>query len=247
MGVISATVLTTLLDSLASGKLIFDAGMGTLGTEANTVSKAANNDLTTLAAVADNDVQADLALMFRTRAGGVVAGSLYSSLGAYNLWWAIDRHVSGLDTFLRTNNVRVSQALQALGFPLSAEQILPPSVNPMATYAVTGSGAGTYSHVADVDTSAYGRAWLQLVTTSVIGAAAIVVTVTGLQFDGVTPTSVSATIPSGSSSGATVNIGTLGTQADSYDSVTGISITGGTSGDTFKVVSRVERAISATS
>lgn len=247
MGVISVPVLTTLLDSLASGKLIFDAGMGVLGTEANTVSKAAYNDLSTLDAVADIDVQADLALIFRTRAGGVLAGSLYSALGAYNLWWALDRHVSNLDAFLQTNNVRVSPALKALGFPLSPEQILPPSVDPMATFAVSGSGAGTYAHVADVDTSLYGRAWLQLVTTSVIGAAAIVATVNGLQVDGVTPTSKSATIAGGSSSGTAVNLGTLGTQADSYDSVTSIAITGGTAGDTFKVISRVERTISATS
>lgn len=247
MATISVSVLTTLLDSLASGKLIFDAAMGTLGSESNTVGKAAANDVTTLTAVADNQVQAALAVMYRARASAVLAGSLYGTLTGFNLWWALDAHTGGLDAFLRTNNVRVSPALKSLSFPLSPEQILPPSVNPMATFAVTGSGAGTYTHVADVDVTLYGRAWLQLVTTSVIGAANVVVTVTGLQVDGVTPTSVTATITAGSSSGTAVNLGTLGTQADSYDSITGVSITGGTNGDAFKIISRVERVISATS
>lgn len=243
MATIAVAVLTTLLDSLASGKLIFDASLGVLGSEDNTVAKAATNDVTTLTAVADNEVQAALAMVYRTRASAVLAGSLYGTLTGFNLWWALNQHIGNLDAYLQTNNVRVSPALKEISFPLSAEQFLPPSVNPMATYAVSGG----YTHVADIDTTLYGRAWLQLVTTSLIGATPIVVTVNGLQYDGVTPTVLSATIAAGSSIGTAVNVGTLGTQGDSYDSVTGVSITGGGAGDTFKVISRVERTISATS
>lgn len=247
MGTIGIATVTTLLDSIASGKLIFDAAIGTTGAEVNTVAKAAANDLTTLTAVADNDVQSDLAAMFRARASTILASALYGSLGAYNLWFALDRHVGGLDTFLQTNNVRVSPALRVIGFPFSAEQMLPPAVDPMATFTVTGAGAGTFTPVADVDTSQYGRAWLSVTTTSTIGATPIVATIQGLQFDGLTPTTTAVNIAAGSSSGTTVNVGVLGVQSDSYDSITDISITGGTAGDAFKVVSRVERVISAIS
>lgn len=255
MSTISTSKLKTLLDSLTAGKLIFDNAMGLLGTESNTVSKAASNDLVTLSSIADNDVQADLASVFRIRSLGVVASALYASLGAYNLWWALDKHcgnsgqagVTNLDTFLIVNNVRVSSDLRQLGFPLSPQAILPPAVDPMATFTVTGSGNGTYTHVADVDTTQYGAAWLALKVTAQIGGSNVVVTVSGLQFDAATPVILTATIPSGSIVGTTVNLGTLGVLADSIDYVTGITITGGTAGDAFKVVSRVERDITPTS
>ncbi len=255
MGTISTGTLTTILDSIASGKLIYDNAMGLLGTEANTVSKATMNDVATIAATGDSDVQADLIADFRFRAQNIVATSLYKTLGAYRIWWALDKHcanssqagVIGLDTFLNANNLRASVHVKQLGFPLSAAQIMPPAVDPMATFAVTGSGTGTYAHVADIDTTQYGRAWLQAVVTSTIGAADIHATVTGKQIDGTTPTVKTVTIAANSSVGTAVSIGTLGTQADSYDSVTNITITGGTAGDAFKVSSRVERTISAVS
>lgn len=255
MGTISTSKLKTLLDSLTAGKLIFDNALGLLGTESNTVSKAASNDLVTLSSIADNDVQADLASVFRIRSLGIVAPSLYSSLGAYNLWWALDKHCGGsgqtgvtnLDTFLIVNNVRVSPDLRELGFPLSPQALMPPAVDPMATFVVTSSGNGTYTHVGDIDTTQYGAAWISLKTTSIIGAADIIVTVAGLQFDAATPVSLTGTIPSGSPSGTVVNLGTLGVLTDSIDYVTGITITGGTAGDAFKVVSRVERVITPTS
>lgn len=249
MGLIPNGTLTTVMDSLASGKLIYDNAVGVTGAEANTTAKAAQNDEVTLAAVADAQVQSDLMPTFKLRGDTLLAGSLYITLGAYNLWWALDKHLGGLDQYLNAQNIRVSSHVKALGFPLSAAQIMPPAVDPMATFAVTGSGVGTYTHVADIDTSQYGRAWCQVVVTnsSGLGSNAITATVTGLQLDSTTVTSKAATMAAGSSFGATVNIGTLGVQADSYDFITNISITGGTSGDAFKVVSRVERVISAIS
>lgn len=253
MGTISTSALTTILDSLASQKLIFDASVGTSSSQSNTVLKGAVNDVATITAQADNDVQADLASVFRTRTNAVHSTALYATLNAYNLWWVLDRHtaasstagVTGLDTFLNTNNIRVSPAVVALGFPLAAAQILPPSVDPMATFTVTGSGAGTYTHVANVDTTLYGRAWLQAVVTATVGATPIVAVVTGSQIDNTLVTK-SATISANSSVGTAVNLGVLGVQADSFDAVTNIAITGGTAGDAFKVISRVERVITTT-
>lgn len=238
--------LLTLLDSLASGKLIFDNGVGTSSSAANTTQKAANNDLATLQVIADAQVQAELVPAFKFRADTLTATALYQALGAYNLFLALDRHLGGFDTYLATNDMRASVHLREMGFPLSPGQVMPPSVDPMATFAVTGSGAGAYAHVADVDTTQYGKAWLQVVTTATIGAQAINATVWGLQIDGVTPVSKTVTIAQNSSSGTTVNVGTLGVSADHYAAVTNVSITGGTAGDAFKVISRVERTITAT-
>lgn len=243
MGTLPSASLLAILDSVAAAKAKFDASMGLLGTETGTVSKAATNDLTTLTAVADNDVQADLAAVFRARATGIRAASLYGVLGAYNVWWALDKHLGGLDQFMQANNLRAHEDVKTLGFPLSPEQILPPQVDPLATFAVTGSGVGTFEQVDSVDASQYGRAWLQVVVTATIGAAPIDATINGLQWDQTTPVNKTVTISAASSVGTTVNVGTLGVQADSYNVVSGITITGGTSGDAFKVISRVERTI----
>lgn len=247
MGIIPNNTLITLLDSFATGKLIFDTSMGIIGTEANTTSKAAQNDETTLAAVADPQVQSDLMPSVKLRGDTLLAPNLYLTLGAYNLWWALDKHTGGLDTYLNAQNIRASIHVKQLGFPLSAAQIMPPSVNPMATVLVTGSSQATYTHVADIDTTQYGRAWVDVVVTSTIGANTITATVTGVQIDSVTVTNQQVTIAANSSVGTTVHVGTLGTQSNSYDSITHVSVSGGTAGDAFNVVSRVERTISAVS
>lgn len=247
MGTINTTTLLTLLDSIASGKLIYDNAVGTDNTVANTTAKAAANDTNTVAAIADPQVLDDLIPTFKLRSDTLSAPSLYGTLGAYNIWWALDRHLGGLDTFMRDNNLRASVHVKEVGFPLSAEQIMPPVTDPMATFVVTGGSAGTYTHVADIDTSMYGRAWLDVTTTAAIGGTPITATLTGLQWDMSTIVVKQVTINAGSSSGTTVHVGTLGTQGDSFDAITDISITGGTAGDAFKVVSRAERVISATS
>lgn len=248
MGLIPNNTLITMMDSLASGKLIYDNAVGLTGAEANTTAKAAQNDEVTLAAVADSQVQSDLQPAVKLRGDTLLAGSLYLTLGAYNVWWAFDKHVGGLDTYLNAQNIRVSSHVRDLGFPLSAAQIMPPAVDPMATFAVTAPNTGIYTHVADIDITQYGRAWLAVVVTSSsgIGPSTIQATVGGIQIDSVTPTTKTVPITAGSSVGTIVNLGTIGVVADSYDFVTGISITGGTAGDGFKVVSRVERVISAT-
>lgn len=247
MGLLPSATLITLLDSIATGKLIFDIAVGVTGNEANTVGKAASNDDNTLAAISDPQVMSDLTPSFYLRDQTLQASALYQTLGAYDIWWALDKHYNGLDGFMNANNVRASTHVVQIGFPLSPAQVMPPQVDPMATFAVTGSGAGTYAHVADIDTTQYGRAWLEAVVTSTIGANAITATVNGLQIDGVTPTIKTFTIAANSSVATTVSIGTMGTQADSYDSITGITITGGTAGDAFKVRSRIERVIPTTS
>lgn len=248
MGVISITAVRTIMDSVASAKLIFDASVGTTGSQANTVALAAANDVATVTAIVDNDVQSDLAWWFRLRAQQVLSPNLYAALGVYNVWVALEKHTGGLDVFLRTNNVRVDPGCKALGVPLSPEQLMPPVLDPMATFSVTGDSVGTFTGVADIDTTLYGRAWLELVVTSSSGisSAPIAATVNGLQLDGVTPTFLTAVIAAGSSQGTSVALGTLGTQTDSYTAVTAISVIGGTAGDAFHVRSVVERAITVT-
>lgn len=252
MGIIPNNTLITILDSLASGKLIFDNAMGLTGTEANTTAKAAQNDETTLAAVTDIQVQSDLAPTFKLRGDTLLASNLYVTLGAYNIYWALDRHVANssqpgvtnLDTYMNVNNMRASTHVQQLGFPLSAAQVMPPSTL-MATYVVGGTG---YVHIADIDTTQYGQAWLALSVTSSsgIGPSPLTVTVTGRAIDNTTVVTQVATIAAASSFGATVNVGTMPSSSQSYDYLTNVSVSGGTTGDAFTVASRVERVISAT-
>ncbi len=76
-------------------------------------------------------------------------------------------------------------------------------------------------------------------TTSLIGAAAIVATLTLTKADGSSETKA-VNIPGGTISGTEFDVGLT---TDRYLACTGISITGGTSGDAFKTVSTVERTI----
>lgn len=254
MGFISNPMLLTLLDSIATGKLIFDNAIGLTGVEANTTAKAAQNDLETLAISTDSNVLGDLMPAFDLRAATLMAPNLYATLGAYGIFWAIDKHLSdseivgvtNLDSYLSNQGLRVSQHLQQLGFPFDAAQIMPPATT-MASFTVTGSGQGVYTHIQDIDTSQYGRAWVSLVVTSTIGGNAIVATVNGLQIDNQSYTTLAATIPAHSAIGYVVTLGTMGVPAQSYDFLTGVTISGGTVGDAFQVVSLVERVIPTTS
>jgi hypothetical protein len=114
--------------------------------------------------------------------------------------------------------------------------INPVNVFPPATilgsFAVTGSGAGTFTDSAQVDTTKYGGAQIELeVTGNVIGAAAIDVTVNAVTATGAT-VQKTGQIPAESAVGYKV---ALGTAADRIVNATDIDITGGTNGDAFRV------------
>lgn len=244
---LSAADLLTVLDSVAKGVALFEGALGILGSESNTVSKGAANNVATLQALADIAVQGDLAAVFRARAEATKAGALYRTLGGSAIQRALDKHYGdataggSLNAFLKAQDKRVHPDLRKIGFQIDAENAFAPTaVDPVASFAVTGSGAGSFSAGSDVDTTLYGKANMSVKTTTLIGAAPIIATLAMTKLDGSTE-SKQVTIPGATAQNTVIAIGTPGT--DMYVGCSGISITGGTNGDGFKVVSVVERTV----
>lgn len=151
--------------------------------------------------------------------------------------------LGGWDTYAEDEGIQYSEgfrdlvAAAAVG-SLSAKYVFKEaSVDPMGSFAVTGSGAGTYTDGAAIDSTLYGGARIEGRTTSLIGAAGITATVSVTYFDTTTGTKT-LTIPATTADATTIAIGSA---ADRVVNVTGITITGGTSGDAFKVRSVVPR------
>ncbi|MBN1630479.1 MAG: hypothetical protein JW990_11990 [Thermoleophilia bacterium] len=137
-----------------------------------------------------------------------------------------------LNAWLTAEGIRVSHWWKRGGNVTIAPVNVFPPVTTLGSFAVTGSGAGTYTDSGQVDTSKYGGAQIQLeVTGNPIQAASIDVTVTARTAAGATVVR-EKTIPNGSTVGTTFD---LGTEADRIVDVTGITITGGTNGDAFRV------------
>ena len=99
---------------------------------------------------------------------------------------ALDNHVGGINEWGETNDVRVHYLLGEVVSWLNPARLFPPVVDPIATFEVTGAGAGTYTHVEDIDTTKYGKANLVLETTASIGAGSLVATITCVKLDGTT-------------------------------------------------------------
>jgi hypothetical protein len=244
MATLAAASLVTILDSIAKGVQLFEAGVGIDVSVANTVAKGAANNVTTLVTAlgAAQDVTA-LLLEFEARRALVVAGALYRTLQGERVQTAFDAHyggTGGLNRFLATEGRRVHPDLRKIGIQLDAPNAFPPAIVTLGSFAVTGAGAGTFTLVGDVDQSLYGKANTVVRTTTVIGAVAIVATLTMKKADGTT-VAKQVTIPNGSGSGVEVDIGVHGT--DMYIGVTAISITGGTAGEGFEVRTEIERTL----
>lgn len=242
MATLAVATLLTVLDSLAKGVQLFEGGIGVSTGDANTVAKGAANNVATLVAVADADL-AELVMAFDRRQALVTASALYRTLQGPPLMTALDEHyggVGGLNRVLRANNKRVHPNLTKIGLSIDSVNTFCPDVVTLATFAVTGSGAGTFSAGTDIDTTAYGPANAVVRATTLIGAAPVVATCTLRLIDGTSTTKV-VTLPAGSPSGTEVAIGTPGT--DMFVACTGITITGGTTGDAFSVRTAVERTL----
>ena len=145
-----------------------------------------------------------------------------------------------VNTFLAAAADRVHYLFKQMGNPY----ILPANTFPPSTIlgsmAVTGSGAGTYTDSAVVDTTKYGGAQIELeVTGGTIGAASIVATVHVTLANGSTTTR-QGTITNGSAEGTKV---ALGASTDRIVDVTSVTFTGGTEGDAFRVQTIEDRTL----
>lgn len=240
---LALNTLLTVLDSIAKGVEVLEGAVGT-GSEAGTVSKGAANNVTTLQAVADSVVLADLMPAFVSRASIVKQAVIERALVGMSIQRALDRHYGeaygSLNDFLKQQDARVHPLLRNIGFQIDATNAFcPTAIDPVASFLVTGSGAGTFTAGSAVDETNYGKAHFKVRTTSLIGAAAIAVTLTLTQADGSSTTKV-VNIPGATASGTEFDVGLT---TDRYLACTNISITGGTAADAFKTISTVERTI----
>lgn len=240
---LALATLLTLLDSMAKQVEVLEGAVGT-GSQAGTVSKGATNNVTTLQALADSAVLADLMAPFVARAASVQQAVVERALVGAPIQRALDRHYGtsdgSLNDFLRNQDARVHPLLRNIGFQIDPRNaFMPTAIDPVATFAVTGAGAGTFTAVAGVDEALYGQVHFKVRTTGVIGGAAIAATLTLTKADGSSEQKV-VNIADGTGSGVELDVGLA---TDRYLACTNISITGGTAGDTFKIISTVERTI----
>lgn len=198
-----------------------------------------NNRTTILAA--DIAAAADLAAAFQNNPS---AAFWYNFSGRQA---ALDKHLNGIDAYLTANDTRVHPALRDyLNWTLSPANVFQsPALSGstrMATFTLTGAGAGTFVDGQAVDTTKFGKVWLEIEVTQQTVSADITITVIGSKID-TTAQSKSVLVPGGSTVGTKVNLGTLGTSADHYVDVTNITVTGGGASDKLYVNSRLERTI----
>lgn len=120
---------------------------------------------------------------------------------------------------------------------ISAVNVFPP-LTVMGTYEVTGSDTGNFTKGAVVNPTLYGEAQLELeVTDGSIDGADITVTVVGITASGSAITET-GTITNGAAMGAKFDVGS---STDRYVSVTSVTIEGGTTGDAFKIQTKLDR------
>lgn len=231
----------TLTDSYAQAiREIIDA----IGDEdsAGTVAAFAADARNTITAFSDPDeaqMTADLidaAIEVCTQIGRTTNLATYFS--AFNA--AVTRHIGGdVNTWLALGSSRVHYYFRQGGnTALTPKNVFPPATA-LGSFAVTGSGAGTFTDGSAVDTSLYGGAQISVKTTHAIGAADINLTISCLDEDGNVDT-VTGTIPDGTLINTTIE---LGTAADRIADVTDVEITGGTADDAFTIQTVEDRTL----
>jgi hypothetical protein len=234
---ITAAQLLPLLDSMAAGVSVFEAALGSTGAEAGTVAAGAEANIVALTGINDRTVQDDLLPAFVARLGRLIAPHLSMVISAREVQRALDVHTGGLTTFLKANAAQVHPNLTKIGLLLDPDVLFSPAaVDPMATFTLTGPGAGVTLLGGQIDAALYGDARLAIRTVTAIGAAIINVTVHTINRAGVDTAQVVA-IPAASPVNTRIALPTRGVR------VVSIAVTGGTAADQFKTVSEVERAV----
>jgi hypothetical protein len=160
---------------------------------------------------------------------------------------AVTSHLgANVNTLLSNAGLRVHHYWKRAGnLQILAANCFPP-VTTMGTFAVTGSGAGTWTEDTTsegaIDTSLYGCAQLEVeVINQALGAAAITVTVTGTDANGDALVKSSSEIAGLSAAGTKADVGT---SSDEFATVTSVAVTGGTNGDDLRIQSKEDRTLS---
>jgi hypothetical protein len=238
MATISKANFEAITDSIAKQYSLLAANIGTTGTPGTAAYGAAQN-LARVLALGDKDQLLALLGPADAQQGAIVKGAPIAWFAP--MIRALRDHVGGsFDAYCQAQGTQVAPEFRdASGGLVSNLYVFPPVVDPICTFSVTGSGAGTRTGVSSIDTTLYGPAQFEVVTTTAIGAQAINATLTLVKFDGTTETK-NVTINASSGNGTVVAVGTA---TDLYVNCTAITITGGTSGESFKVRSKLRRTI----
>lgn len=232
----------TLTDNLARMINVLLTAKGVEDTPACAAAYAAavRNTITAFADPDEADITVDLLPATIALVTAVERESEVASLcSGFNS--AIISHLGqDLNTWLTAGALRVHHLFRRGGnTTIQPVNVFPPATS-LGSMAVTGSGSGTFADGQAVSTSLYGGAQIELeVTGNPIGAADIVATVACIFAGGTTDTR-SGTIPSGSIVGFKLE---LGTASDRIVNITGITLTGGTNGDAFRVQTIEDRSL----
>lgn len=222
----------------AGGYLI--ASVGDEDTLASAIGKAAavRDYVTAFADPDEADITADLINPVIAVVEALGRNATFSTFFAQFNSAVIAHLGSDLNAWLLADGTRVLPDFKLACNPnISAANTCPP-VTVLGTYAVSGSGAGTFTDGDAVDTTLFGGAQLELeVTDGTIGGASITVTVVGTTASGSSITKTGS-ITNGSLVGTKADVG-IGT--DQYVDVTSVTITGGTNGDAFRIQTKLDR------
>jgi len=225
---------------MAAALTVFDNAMGKTGVEANTVSGRALVNANTLAAMDDTSVQRDLTGPALRRAELLTGLALDNALHGASIQRALDRHFGssgGLNAYLKANDLRVHENLRRVGMQIDAINVMPPQVDPVASYEGTGAGTGTFVAGSPIDTTTYGPAALEVVVDALQGASGRTIRLSVVKSDNVVETRdvvIAAATPA-----TTV----IAVAPGKFVNVTGITTVGGggQATDRYRVRSVVER------
>lgn len=248
MAVIPVADFLDLADSIAAQSQELAKEMGT-GIEAGTASIGAKNNYERISAlgVGEEDAMIDLLEAFEAQLDDVT--TVPNAYNRYNRSLrALKRHVSGIATYLTAQGERVAPEFKVAIEQESIETLQPentfsPVVDPMGDLAITGANGADWNPGTDIDDSRYYSACLILEKTSAAGGAdAIAITFTCTKWDDTTENKV-VNVDASDAIGTLDDIGAH--PADKYKSITLDSIVcgAGSAGETWKVISELERTV----
>lgn len=202
------------------------------GDDTNTPSKGAANALAAIAALGDNE-QLNALLPEAVRFAELMKyENQYNDLIAWLR--AFDQHVNGLNDYLSDNTLWIHYHLRKIDPTILPRYVFPP-VTELANASYNGSWTSN-EEVNTIDVDSYGSGLIEFHTTAAIGAADIDVVITGENYDGET-VQTSGTIPNGTATDTVVAIA----GSVRFIKVTALEITGGTTGDAFRIDTKFDR------
>jgi len=248
MAALTGAQLKTELDNIAYQKSLLDTVIGTTTTAATILY--AMQQLVDRVGGYDEEIKRDLANISSEIKNTMAAFKL---LLDHKLLRAIDSHLreehkKGIDDFWTDENYptyriasQVAELCRAIGIDLSAVNCFPP-VTIMGTEVVSGSGAGTFTDGDLIDGNKYGPANCELEVLVAATTVSVVVTITGNDKSGneVTGTAEFSTAAVGDKVDVTPD-----QAGKKFQDITNMTFTGGAATDSWRVQSKVDRAVAA--